>query len=125
MPATKTTSLVAVPRDEDIAASLASLDPVAWRRLFDEHEFTRVVHLAAESHVDRSIVDPEAFLQTNVLGTFTLLEAALDAWRATSMHYPPVIGGKKAISRAPAIGASGRTWVRSIAARTTRGLAKA
>lgn len=51
------------------------------RSLFDEHRFSRVVHLAAESHVDRSIVDPEAFLQTNVLGTFTLLKAALDAWR--------------------------------------------
>src|SRR5204863_9296527 len=50
-------------------------------RLFDEHRFTRVAHLAAESHVDRSIADPEAFLQTNVLGTFTLLKAALDAWR--------------------------------------------
>ncbi len=60
-------------------------DAALMRRLFDEHEFTRVVHLAAESHVDRSIVDPEAFLQTNVLGTFTLLEAARDAWRATSM----------------------------------------
>jgi dTDP-glucose 4,6-dehydratase len=53
------------------------------RRLFDEHQFTRVAHLAAESHVDRSIVDPEAFLQTNVLGTFTLLKAALDAWRGS------------------------------------------
>jgi dTDP-glucose 4,6-dehydratase len=54
------------------------------RRLFDEHRFARVVHLAAESHVDRSIVDPEAFLQTNVLGTFTLLKAALDAWRGSA-----------------------------------------
>ncbi|MDB5640277.1 MAG: dTDP-glucose 4,6-dehydratase [Bradyrhizobium sp.] len=58
-------------------------DAALMRRLFDEHKFTRVVHLAAESHVDRSIVDPEAFLQTNVLGTFTLLKAAQDAWRAS------------------------------------------
>ncbi len=57
--------------------------PALMRRLFDEHKFTRVAHLAAESHVDRSIVDPEAFLQTNVLGTFTLLKAALDAWRSS------------------------------------------
>jgi dTDP-glucose 4,6-dehydratase len=57
-------------------------DAVLMRRLFEEHKFTRVAHLAAESHVDRSIVDPEAFLQTNVLGTFTLLKTALDAWRA-------------------------------------------
>jgi dTDP-glucose 4,6-dehydratase len=58
-------------------------DGALLRRLFDEHQFTRVAHLAAESHVDRSIVDPEAFLQTNVLGTFTLLKAALDAWRSS------------------------------------------
>src|SRR3984893_5593994 len=58
-------------------------DAALIRRLFDEHKFTRVVHLAAESHVDRSIVDPEAFLETNVLGTFTLLKAALDAWRSS------------------------------------------
>jgi dTDP-glucose 4,6-dehydratase len=59
-------------------------DAALMQRLFDEHRFTRVAHLAAESHVDRSISDPEAFLQTNVLGTFTLLKAALDAWRASA-----------------------------------------
>jgi dTDP-glucose 4,6-dehydratase len=58
-------------------------DGALLRRLFEDHQFTRVAHLAAESHVDRSIVDPEAFLQTNVLGTFTLLKAALDAWRSS------------------------------------------
>jgi dTDP-glucose 4,6-dehydratase len=57
-------------------------DATLMRRLFEEHRFARVAHLAAESHVDRSIVDAEAFLQTNVLGTFTLLRAALDAWRS-------------------------------------------
>src|ERR1700750_3052244 len=56
-------------------------DATLIRRLCEEHEFTRVAHLAAESHVDRSIADPEAFLQTNVLGTFTLLKAALDPWQ--------------------------------------------
>jgi len=60
-------------------------DAVLMQQLFNEHKFTRVAHLAAESHVDRSIVDPEAFLQTNVLGTFTLLKAALDAWRLSGM----------------------------------------
>ena len=60
-------------------------DAALMRRLFEEHKFTRVAHLAAESHVDRSIVDPEAFLQTNVLGTFTLLQAGLDAWRASGV----------------------------------------
>ena len=58
-------------------------DAALMQRLFEEHKFTRVAHLAAESHVDRSISDPEAFLQTNVLGTFTLLKAALDCWRAS------------------------------------------
>jgi dTDP-glucose 4,6-dehydratase len=57
-------------------------DAVLMRRLFDEHGFVRVLHLAAESHVDRSIADPGAFLQTNVIGTFTLLKTALDHWRA-------------------------------------------
>jgi dTDP-glucose 4,6-dehydratase len=60
-------------------------DAALVRLLFDEHGFTRVAHLAAESHVDRSIVDPEAFLKTNVLGTFTLLQAALDAWRSSDL----------------------------------------
>jgi dTDP-glucose 4,6-dehydratase len=60
-------------------------DAALIRRLFDEHGFTRVAHLAAESHVDRSIADPEAFLQTNVIGTFTLLKVALDAWRSAAM----------------------------------------
>jgi dTDP-glucose 4,6-dehydratase len=60
-------------------------DAALIRRLFDEHAFSRVLHLAAESHVDRSIVDPEAFLETNVLGTFTMLREALDAWRRTNM----------------------------------------
>jgi len=54
-------------------------------KLFDEHEFSRVLHLAAESHVDRSIVDPQAFLDTNVLGTFTLLKQSLAAWRTSNV----------------------------------------
>jgi dTDP-glucose 4,6-dehydratase len=57
-------------------------DGALMRRLFEERKFTHVAHLAAESHVDRSIADPEAFLQTNVLGTFTVLKAALDVWRS-------------------------------------------
>ena len=60
-------------------------DAALVRQLFDEHHFSRVVHLAAESHVDRSIIDPEAFLQTNVLGTFTLMKAARDCWRSSDM----------------------------------------
>jgi dTDP-glucose 4,6-dehydratase len=75
------------------AASLASLDPIAdhprYRfvkgdigdaalvaSLLAEHAIDVVMHLAAESHVDRSIDGPAAFIQTNVVGTYTLLEAA-------------------------------------------------
>jgi len=50
-------------------------------QLFSEHEISAVVHFAAESHVDRSILGPEAFVETNITGTFRLLEASLKAWR--------------------------------------------
>ena len=49
--------------------------------IFEKYEIDTVVHFAAESHVDRSILGPEVFLQTNVLGTFTLLETAKKAWQ--------------------------------------------
>jgi len=49
-------------------------------KLFREYEFDTVVHFAAESHVDRSIVEPEIFLTTNVIGTQTLLDAAKRHW---------------------------------------------
>jgi len=48
--------------------------------LFKKHEIDTVVHFAAESHVDRSIHGPQAFIKTNVMGTFTLLDAARNAW---------------------------------------------
>jgi dTDP-glucose 4,6-dehydratase len=51
------------------------------QRLFEEYGFTTVVHFAAESHVDRSIMAPLAFVQTNVMGTATLLDAARLAWK--------------------------------------------
>lgn len=49
--------------------------------LFDKYQFDGVIHLAAESHVDRSIIDPLAFVRTNVLGTANLLNAARHAWK--------------------------------------------
>ena len=51
-------------------------DPDAMKRTFTETQPDAVMHLAAESHVDRSIDGPAAFIQTNIVGTFTLLEAA-------------------------------------------------
>ena len=52
--------------------------------LFKMHDFAGVIHLAAESHVDRSISNPMEFIQTNVVGTVTLLNAARDAWERSS-----------------------------------------
>ncbi|MBS1247925.1 MAG: dTDP-glucose 4,6-dehydratase [Proteobacteria bacterium] len=49
-------------------------------RLLREHQIDTLVHFAAESHVDRSITGPAAFVETNLVGTFTLLEAARTAW---------------------------------------------
>jgi dTDP-glucose 4,6-dehydratase len=48
--------------------------------LLREHHIDTIVHFAAESHVDRSILGPEQFVQTNILGTFTLLETAKNYW---------------------------------------------
>jgi dTDP-glucose 4,6-dehydratase len=50
--------------------------------IFDDFKPDAVLHLAAESHVDRSIADADVFVQTNVVGTVSLLNAALDHWRA-------------------------------------------
>jgi dTDP-glucose 4,6-dehydratase len=55
-------------------------DAEAMQKLFFEHKPDGVIHLAAESHVDRSITDPNAFIQTNVMGTANLLNAARAAW---------------------------------------------
>jgi dTDP-glucose 4,6-dehydratase len=56
------------------------LDPHFLRGLFEKYAFDGVIHLAAESHVDRSIANPLAFVETNVIGTVTLLNAARAAW---------------------------------------------
>ena len=56
-------------------------DAAAMAPIFAEHRPEHVLHLAAESHVDRSITGPGAFVHTNVVGTYTLLDAALAYWR--------------------------------------------
>jgi dTDP-glucose 4,6-dehydratase len=50
------------------------------KRVFNEHQPDIIMHLAAESHVDRSIDDPGEFIQTNIVGTYVLLEGARDYW---------------------------------------------
>ncbi len=57
-------------------------DAAAMARIFREHQPDAVMHLAAESHVDRSISGPADFIQTNIVGTYTLLEAARNYWSA-------------------------------------------
>ncbi len=55
-------------------------------QLFAENKFDAVIHLAAESHVDRSIDNPMTFLETNFMGTAVLLNAALDSWKDNGME---------------------------------------
>ncbi len=57
------------------------VDEQLMLNLFKEHQFDDVIHLAAESHVDRSITDPLAFVRTNVIGTVNLLNAFRDTWK--------------------------------------------
>lgn len=56
-------------------------DAVFINELFDKYKFDAVIHLAAESHVDRSIEDPLVFVKTNVIGTMNLLNAFKDCWK--------------------------------------------
>lgn len=62
-------------------------DSDAIRKIFKENDIDRVVHFAAESHVDRSIVNPEIFVKTNVLGTLVMLNAAKEAWELSDGSY--------------------------------------
>ena len=55
--------------------------------LFQKHQFHDVIHFAAESHVDNSISGPEAFIKTNVLGTFNLLDSARKLWMSAPNQY--------------------------------------
>lgn len=74
-------SLVSVekdPRYQFIQADIC--DRTALDKIFNEHQPDAVMHLAAESHVDRSIDGPSDFIQTNIVGTYTLLEASRQYW---------------------------------------------
>jgi dTDP-glucose 4,6-dehydratase len=57
------------------------------KSLFDKYQFHDVIHFAAESHVDNSISGPEAFIKTNVLGTFNLLDTARKLWMSAPNQY--------------------------------------
>ena len=78
-------------RDVELAANyrferVDICDVEAVREVFDRHSIDSVIHLAAESHVDRSIDDPFAFARTNVLGTLTLLQVAKERWTDEAPH---------------------------------------
>jgi dTDP-glucose 4,6-dehydratase len=74
------------PRHILIRGDVADRELVAG--LFAQYPISRVVHFAAETHVDRSILDPGVFVRTNVLGTHNLLEAARQAWKAGTVASP-------------------------------------
>lgn len=64
------------------------VDAAFIEKLFQEHQFDGVIHLAAESHVDRSIVSPMDFINTNIIGTVNLLTAAKNIWLQPSRLSP-------------------------------------
>ncbi|WP_411369068.1 dTDP-glucose 4,6-dehydratase [Pseudidiomarina salilacus] len=74
-------SLKAVATSERYAFEKVDIcDTVALESVFNEHQPDAVMHLAAESHVDRSIDGPAAFIETNIIGTYNLLEVARKYW---------------------------------------------
>ena len=72
-------------RHRFIQADICDRD--AMERIFAEHEIDYVVNFAAESHVDRSITDPDVFVRTNVMGTLNLLNTAKNAWQTGDDEY--------------------------------------
>ena len=74
-------SLLSVDTSERYVFEQADIcDRAAMERIFTQHQPDAVMHLAAESHVDRSIDGPAAFIETNIVGTYTLLEATREYW---------------------------------------------
>ncbi len=68
-----------------VKADIADLEEM--RSIIREHEITGIIHLAAESHVDRSIKDPFTFARTNVMGTLALLQSAKEYWESLPEKY--------------------------------------
>ena len=68
-----------------VRADIADLEEM--RRIIREYQINGIIHLAAESHVDRSIKDPFTFARTNVMGTLALLQAAKEYWESLPEAY--------------------------------------
>ncbi|MGE6568328.1 dTDP-glucose 4,6-dehydratase [Shewanella vesiculosa] len=78
-------SLVSVENDDRYVFEQVDIcDRVELDRVFKQYQPSAVMHLAAESHVDRSITGPSDFIQTNIVGTYTLLEATREYWNTLS-----------------------------------------
>ena len=76
-------SLSDIPQDAGYIFIRADIrDRAKMKEIFEQYDITHVVNFAAESHVDRSIVDPELFLNTNILGTQALLDTAKQSWKS-------------------------------------------
>jgi dTDP-glucose 4,6-dehydratase len=76
-------SLGDIPQDEGYRFIRADIrDRAKMSEVFAQYDITHIVNFAAESHVDRSIVEPELFLTTNILGTQALLDAAKQRWKS-------------------------------------------
>ncbi len=73
------------PNYRFVCADITDLD--AMRRVIREYDVDGIIHLAAESHVDRSIKDPLAFAHTNIMGTLSLLQAAKEYWESLPEGY--------------------------------------
>jgi dTDP-glucose 4,6-dehydratase len=73
------------PRYEFVKGDICDRSLV--EKLFENYAFSGVIHLAAESHVDNSIAGPEAFIRTNVFGTFTLLDVARKKWMSGPFRF--------------------------------------
>ena len=73
------------PNYKFVKADIADLEDM--RKIIRENEITGIIHLAAESHVDRSIEDPFTFARTNVMGTLALLQAAKEYWESLPSRY--------------------------------------
>ncbi|GAA4830397.1 dTDP-glucose 4,6-dehydratase [Algivirga pacifica] len=73
------------PRYEFVEGDIC--DRALVQKLFEVHDIQGVIHFAAESHVDNSITGPEAFIQTNVNGTFTLIDVARNYWMESPFQY--------------------------------------
>ena len=74
-------------RDNYVFIKADICDSEAINKIFEKNDIDRVVHFAAESHVDRSIKNPEVFVKTNVLGTLVMLNAAKAAWELEDGSY--------------------------------------